>query len=185
MHFRGILSGAAVLIAGSAVSYAQQKVLPAPYATPSVNNRPQVIAPPADAKLTTPAGFQVEILQEGSKQPRFMLLGPRNEGLPGATVRGNGREPGGVIYVLNGKERKPILQNLLSPYGLAIQNGYLYVGEPESIKRYKYDTKTQTVSGEGQEIVSLKGMEQGHWRRCLLLICGVTKLLAADGSVSN
>ena len=185
MHFRGILSGAAVLIAGSAVSYAQQKVLPAPYATPSVNNRPQVIAPPADAKLTTPAGFQVEILQEGFKQPRFMLLGPSNEVLLVDTARGNGREPGGVIYVLNGKERKPILQNLLSPYGLAIQNGYLYVGEPESIKRYKYDTKTQTVSGEGQEIVSLKGMGQGHWTRSLLFSRDGKKLFVGHGSGSN
>src|SRR5215467_15541630 len=98
MHLRGILSGAAVLIAGSAVFYAQQKVLPVPYATPSVNNRPQVIAPPPDAKLATPAGFQIEILQEGFKQPRFMLLGPSNEVLLSDTGGGNGSDPLGTIY---------------------------------------------------------------------------------------
>jgi glucose/arabinose dehydrogenase len=185
MHLRGILSGAAALIAGSAVFYAQQKVLPAPFATPSVNNRPQVIPPPPDAKLSTPAGFQVEILQEGFKQPRFMLLGPSNEVLLVDTARGNGRDSNGVVYLLNGKERKPILQNLNSPYGLAIQNGYLYVGEPESIKRYKYDTKTQTVSGPGQEIVSLKGLGTGHWTRSLLFSRDGKKLFVGHGSGSN
>jgi len=79
MQLRGIVLGSALLVAGSAIFYAQQKVLPPPGATPSVNNRPQVIPPPADAKLTTPAGFQIEIYQDGFKQPRFMLLGPSNE----------------------------------------------------------------------------------------------------------
>src|SRR5215831_9013982 len=168
MHLRSILLGSAILVAGSAIFYAQQKVLPAPYATPSVNNRPQVIPQPADAKLTTPAGFQMEIYQEGFKQPRFMLLGPSNEILLTDTGGGNGTDASGVIYILKGKERKPILQNLRRPYGLAIQDGYLYVGEPESIKRYKYDTKTQTASADGQEIISLKGLGQGHWTRSLL-----------------
>src|SRR5215831_10448438 len=165
MHLRSILLGSAILVAGSAIFYAQQKVLPAPYATPSVNNRPQVIPQPADAKLTTPAGFQMEIYQEGFKQPRFMLLGPSNEILLTDSGGGNGRDPLGVVYLLNGKNRKALLENLTRPYGLAIHDGYLYVGMPESIKRWKYDTKTQTVSGDGQEIISLKGLGQGHWTR--------------------
>src|SRR4051812_30540300 len=105
MHLRGILLGSALLVAGSAIFFAQQKVLPAPFATPSVNNRPQVIPPPADAKLTTPAGFQMEIYQEGFKQPRFMLLGPSNEVLIADTGGGNGRDPLGAVYVLKGKDR--------------------------------------------------------------------------------
>lgn len=184
MHFRGILLGSTLLVAGSALFYAQQKSLPAPYATKSVNNRPRVIAPPADAKLKTPAGFHMEILQEGFKQPRFMLLGPSNEILL-ADSGGSAREPLGVVYVLNGKERRPVLQNLIRPYGLAIHDGYLYVGEPESIKRWKYDTKTQTVSGEGQEIISLKGMGMGHWTRSLLFSRDGKKLFVGQGSGSN
>src|SRR5215471_19110823 len=127
MQLRSVLLGSAVLVGGSAIFYAQQKVLPAPYATPSVNNRPQVIPQPAGATLTTPAGFQMEIYQEGFKQPRFMLLGPSQEILLADSGGGNGQDPSGAIYVLNGKDRKPILENLRRPYGLQIHDGYLYV----------------------------------------------------------
>jgi len=150
-----------------------------------VNNRPQVIPPPADSKLTTPAGFQIDIYQEGFKQPRFMLLGPSNEILLTDTGGGNGRDPLGAVYVLKGKERKAIVENLIRPYGLAVQDGYLYVGMPESIQRYKYDTKTQTVSGAGQEIISLKGMGTGHWTRSLLFSRDGKKLFVGIGSGSN
>src|SRR3954447_16396303 len=106
MHRRGILLGFIGLFAGTALFYAQQKTLPAPFATPSVNNRPRVVSQPEGAKLNVPHGFQVEIWQEGFKQPRFMMLGPSNEILLSDTG-GNG--PNGVIYVLQGKERKPII----------------------------------------------------------------------------
>src|SRR3954452_17269726 len=125
MRLRGIVLGSALLVAGSAIFYAQQKVLPAPGATPSANNRPRVIPQPQGAKLTTPAGFQMEIYQEGFKQPRFMLLGPSNEVLLTDTGGGNATDPAGAIYVLNGKDHKAILQNLVRPYGLAIQDGFL------------------------------------------------------------
>jgi glucose/arabinose dehydrogenase len=185
MHLRSVVLGGATLIAGAAVFYAQQKVLPAPFATPSVNNRPQVIPQPTGAKLSTPAGFQMEIYQEGFKQPRFMLLGPSNEILLSDSGGGNGREALGAVYVLKGNQRKAILENLTRPYGLAVHDGYLYVGEPESIKRYKYDTKTQTVSGSGEEIISLKGMGQGHWTRSLLFSRDGKKLFVGQGSASN
>jgi len=187
MHLRGILPYCALLVAGSAVFYAQQKTLPAPFATKSVNNRPQVIPPPADAKLKTPSGFQMEILQEGFKQPRFMLLGPSNEILLSDTGGGNGSTPAGTVYVLtgNGKTRKELIPNLIRPYGLAIHDGFLYVGMPESIQRWKYDTKTQTVSGQGQEMISLKGMGGGHWTRSLVFSRDGKKLFVGHGSGSN
>src|ERR1039458_7067559 len=79
MNLRGIVLGSVLLVAASAVFYAQQKTRPAPFATPSANNRPRVVAKPEGAKLSVPTGFQVEIYQEGFKVPRFMLLGPSNE----------------------------------------------------------------------------------------------------------
>jgi hypothetical protein len=78
LRFRGILLGSALLVAGSAIFYAQQKILPAPFATPSVNNRRRLSLLPRGAQLKTPAVSRGD-LQEGFKQPRFMLLGPSNE----------------------------------------------------------------------------------------------------------
>lgn len=180
MNVRGIVLGSALLMAASAVFHAQQKALPAPFATPSVNNRPQVIPQPAGAKLSVPTGFQVEIYQEGFKVPRMMLLGPSNEILLSDAVRG----PAGAVYVLQGKERKAIIEGLDRPYGLALQDGFLYVGEPESIKRYKYDAKAMTA-GPGQEIASLKSFGRGHWTRSLIFSRDGKRLCVGTGSGSN
>jgi glucose/arabinose dehydrogenase len=181
MNLRGFVLGSTVLVAVGTVFYAQQKTpLPAPFATPTVNNGPHVIRQPEGAKLSVPPGFQVEIYQEGFKVPRFMLLGPSNEVLISDAARGTG----GTVYVLQGKERKAIIQGLDRPYGLALQDGYLYVGEPESIKRYKYDAKAMTA-GPGQEIVSLKGFGGGHWTRSLLFSQDGKRLCVGTGSGSN
>ena len=96
MKLRGIVLGSALLVTASAIFHAQQKVLPAPFATPSVNNRPQVIRQPEGAKLSVPSGFRVEIYQEGFKVPRMMLLGPSNEILLSDAARGTD----GTVYVL-------------------------------------------------------------------------------------
>jgi glucose/arabinose dehydrogenase len=139
-----------------------------------------VIPQPEGAKLSVPKGFQVEIYQEGFKVPRFMLLGPSNEILLSDAARGTA----GAVYVLQGNSRKALIEGLDRPYGLAIQDGYLYVGEPESIKRYKYDAKAMTA-GPGQEIASLKGFSGGHWTRSLLFSRDGKRLCVGVGSASN
>ena len=97
--------------------------------------------------------------RRASRSP-VVPLGPSNEILMTDAARGTE----GAVYVLQGKDRKAIIQGLDRPYGLALQDGYLYVGEPESIKRYKYDAKAMTA-GPGQEMISLKGFGSGHWTR--------------------
>jgi glucose/arabinose dehydrogenase len=119
VNLRGIVLGSTLLFAASAVFYAQQKTLPPPFATPTVNNGPHVIRQPEGAKLSVPPGFQVEIYQEGFKVPRFMLLGPSHEVLLSDSARGTS----GTVYVLQGKERKAIITGLDRPYGLALQDG--------------------------------------------------------------
>jgi len=183
MHLRATLLGIGLLLAASAIFFAQQKDLPAPFATPSVNNAPHVIKQPEGAKLSVPAKFQIDIWQEGFKVPRFMLLGPSNEILLSDAADGGA----GGVYVLEGKERKEILTGLTRPYGLALHDGWLYVGEPESIKRYKYDAKAMTA-GSGEEVVALKGtpaFNRGHWTRSILFTNDGKRFCVGTGSGSN
>ena len=181
MRLRAALVSSAVLLSG-AVFFAQQKTLPEPFASKSVNNGPRVIKQPEGAKLSVPPGFQVEIWQEGFKVPRFMMLGPSNEIL--LSDAADARRGGGSVYVLQGKERKEIINDLDRPYGLALHDGWLYVGEPESIKRYKYDAKAMTA-GPGTEVVSLKGFGRGHWTRSILFNKEGTRFCVGTGSGSN
>src|ERR1051326_4405562 len=124
----------ALTLAAAGAFWAVEARLPPPFATPSANNRPKVIARPDGAQLRVPAGFNVDVFAEGFEVPRFMTMGPRKELL----VSDAARDGSGAVYVLEGKERKKIITGLDRPFGLAFWHEYLYVGEPQSIKRYKY-----------------------------------------------
>jgi glucose/arabinose dehydrogenase len=180
MGMRSMLS-VGLFLGAAACFAADSPKLPPPFATPSVRNSPKVIPQPAGAKLNLPAGFNMEIMAEGFKAPRFMILGPGNEVIVSDAAR-----TGGGVYVLTNylKDRKPIIENLSRPYGLVLNGGYLYVGMPESVMRYKYDPKAMTAS-EGQEVVSLKGLGTGHWTRSLLFDRAGKKLYVGVGSGSN
>src|SRR6266851_7909115 len=137
--------------------------LPPPFATPSVRNNPRVVTRPDGAQLKVPAGFTNEEYLTDFQVPRFMLLGPGKELLVSDSAR-NGQ---GCVWVIQGKERKKLIEGLDRPYGLALWKEYLYVGEPTSIKRYKYDSKAMTA-GKGEEVVSLKDFGMGHNSRNIL-----------------
>ena len=187
MKDRGILLGFAVLVVAAAF-YAADVKLPPPYATPSVNNGPHVIPQPAGAHLHVPAGFSVSVYADNFERPRYMLLGPGGELLLSDAAEG----PDGTVYVMpldkadgyQAHDRKKLITGLDRPYGLALWHEYLYVGEPQSIKRYKYDAKAMTA-GPGEEVISLKGFGQGHWTRSLLFDRAGDKLYVGVGSGSN
>ena len=183
-----IASLAAVFISAAALPAFQvqqfESKLPAPYASPSVNNQPRVVTRPEGAKLQVPHGFELEEYATGFNTPRFMLTAPGGEILLTDSSAGS-------VYVLVDKnksykdpERKKILEGLDRPYGLALWKDYLYVGERTSIKRYKYDAKNMTATA-GQEIVSLKDFTPGHWTRSLLFDRKGEKLYVGTGSGSN
>jgi glucose/arabinose dehydrogenase len=170
-------------LASSGLAMAQKKKfdLPAPYATPSSNNRPQVISKPDGAQLKLPAGFTIGEFATGDfSRPRFMLHGPSNEILLSDTVQD------GSVFVLSpdGKSKKRIIEHLDRPYGMVLHGGSLYVAEPTSVKRYAYDPKAQTA-GKGEEIISYGGLGKGHNTRTLLIDAKAKKLYVTVGSESN
>ena len=61
---------------------------------------------------------------------------------------------------------------------------YLYVAETNSIKRYLYNASSLSV-GRGEPIISLEGMEEGHWTRSLLFDREGKKLYVGIGSEQN
>jgi glucose/arabinose dehydrogenase len=181
MTMRSMLT-VGLLVGAAAVFYAADTPkLPPPFATPSVRNTPRVIPQPAGAKLNVPAGFTMEIWAEGFKTPRIMVLGPSNE-----IILSDAARTGGGVFVLtnNGKNRKALIENLSRPYGLALNGGFLYVSMPESVMRYKYDSKAMTAT-DGQETISYKGFGTGHWTRALLFDRAGKKLYVGVGSGSN
>src|SRR5947207_8476825 len=180
MSTRSMLLLSTSILAGAVVFYAAEVTLPPPFATPSANNRPKVISRPDGAQLRVPAGFNVEVFAEGFEVPRFMTMGPGKELL----VSDSAKDGAGAVYIREGKERKELIGGLDRPFGLAFWHEYLYVGEPQSIKRYKYDAKNRTA-GSGEEVVSLKGFGTGHWTRTVLFDREGKKMYVTVGSGSN
>ena len=154
--------------------------LPAPFATPDAANPPKVIAKPDAARLTLPKGFAAEEFASGLQKPRVILIGPGGEALVTESVA-----KGAVsVFSSDGKTKKKLIEGLDRPYGMALTKEWLYVGEPGSIKRYKYDSKAQSA-GAGEEIISLKGYEKGHWTRSLLIDEKAGKLYVGVGSSAD
>ena len=173
---------AAVLLSFAFVSDAgTEPQLAVPYATPSVYNFPKIVPQPAGVTLQIPSGFRIEVFAEDFHIPRFMALGPGGE----VFISDSASKPNGTVYVLSSAhQRRALISGLDRPYGLAFWKDYLYVSEPESVKRYKFNAQAMSV-GEGQEIVSLKGQGDFHWTRTLLFDRAGAKLYVGIGSGSN
>ena len=171
----------AILVCAAMGALAQKApTLPPPYATPDAANPPRIIPRPDAAKLTLPAGFSAEEYAAGLAKPRYMALGPSGEVLVSESVAK------GAVTVLtdNGKTRKRLIENLDRPSTLVLWRDYLYVAEPTSIKRYKYDSKSLTA-GPGEEVISLAGYDKGHWTRALLFDRRGEKLYLGVGSSAD
>jgi glucose/arabinose dehydrogenase len=89
------------------------------------------------------------------------------------------------VYALKDGKKTTVIEKLDRPYGLALNQGWLYVAEPTSVKRYRYDAATMRATLPGEEIISLAGMGQGHTTRTLAFNRAGTKLYLSVGSQSN
>ncbi|HUQ93195.1 MAG TPA: PQQ-dependent sugar dehydrogenase [Bryobacteraceae bacterium] len=169
---------ALVLAAGALCADKASSTLPKPYQTPSATNRPKLVSRPDGVRLRVPQGFEIEEYASGFEKPRFMIQGPSGEVLVSDSVAK------GKVYVLRNKERKVLLEGLDRPYGLALWKDYLYVAEPTSLKRYKYDKGAMTA-GKSEEILAMTDYTKGHWTRSLLFDRKGRKLYVGVGSESN
>jgi len=171
-----------LLISGVLVcaAFGQDFKLPPPFATPSARNQSRVIDRPAGAQLKVPAGFTVEEYMTGFATPRKMILGPSNELL----IADSAPSGKGTVWIAQGKDKRKLIEGLDRPFGMAFWKDYLYVGEPTSIKRYKYDAKAM-MAAKGEEVVSLKGFGSGHNTRNILFDRKGEKMYINIGSQSN
>jgi glucose/arabinose dehydrogenase len=72
---------------------------------------------------------------------------------------------------------------LANPFGMAFSNGYLYVGNPGSIVRYKYTSGDLMAQAEPEKLMDLP--TGGHSTRNIIFNRAGTKMYIAVGSQSN
>ena len=127
-------------------------------------------------------------------------------GFGGGAGAGAGRGPGGGAPAVAPGEVNPLINGpilganapactappdfvqkgpgtLAAPFGLAFNNGYLYVGNTGSIVRYKYTEGDLKAQGEPEKLMDLP--TGGHSTRNIVFNRAGTKMYVAVGSSSN
>ncbi len=166
------------LLAVSFIGLASVCLGQTPAAPAPLQNGPTVVARPAGAKINVPKGFSVDEFASGFTRPRFMVEGP------GGEVIVSDSAPKGSVVAVRGGEKKTLISGLDRPYGLGLWKEYLYVAEPETLKRYKYDSKALTA-GAGEEVVSMAGFSKGHVTRTILFDEKAGKLYLTIGTSND
>lgn len=145
--------------------------LPAPFASMSVTNYPQVLMPrPADAKLRVPQGYAVNIFQENLPTGRWMAVAPNGDvfvaqmEMNQITVlrdtNQDGKADQQTVWASGGPVDRPM--------GMAFNGNYFYVACSGSLIRYDYASGQTQAGGAPTKLADLPGGGQ-HPARTLLL----------------
>ena len=168
---------AAVLLAVGGASAADQpgqkfQISPAslakPYATKGVGNAPDEISRPPNAQPQVPKGFAVSIFAEGLSNARWMTVAPNGDVFlaePSSNKVTLLRDSKGAGRA---DQRFTFIGGLARPHGLALHNGYLYVGDTMGIWRVPYkdgQTRADVRAEKVTSKVSNLAPSNGHWTR--------------------
>jgi len=159
--------------------------LPAPYATMSVTNYPQVLnSRPNNAKLRVPQGYAVNIFQDSLQTGRWMAIAPNGDVFV-AQMQMN------QITVLRDTNRDGIADQqsvwatggiLNRPEGMAFLGNYFYVAASNALLRYDYTSGQTAAGGAPVKLADLPGGAQ-HPAKSLLIYNN--KIYVGIGSSEN
>ncbi|MDY7531691.1 sorbosone dehydrogenase family protein [Pseudomonas sp. Bout1] len=190
--------------------------LPEPNRTliPTVNIAP-AIGWPEGSKPTPAAGTQVAAFAEGLDHPRWLYVLPNGDVLVAETnappkpddskgIRGwvmekvMGRAGAGVpspnrITLLRDADhdgvaetRTVFLENLNSPFGMALVGNDLYVADSDKLLRFPYQPGETSIKEAGTTVTDLPGGSiNHHWTKNVVASKDGSKLYVSVGSNSN
>ena len=181
--------------------------LPQPFQTPWFRKATRTVPRPEGRQLVVPAGFKVNVFADGLQFARFMALAPNGDVFLGEPSRADGR-----ITVLHDADKDGVAESrdtfatgLNRPFGLAFQGGFLYVGNNDSVIRFKYAAGQTKASGPPETIADLPPSDAAldedtarrlkidisqtrgynHWTRNVVFNPAGTKLYVSVGSATN
>jgi glucose/arabinose dehydrogenase len=162
---------------------------------------------------TVPKGYRITALARGFKHPRTLYVLPNGDVLvveasgPEAPVHrpkefimawvqgfaGAGAKGGNRITLVRDRNgdgvpelRTRFLENLNSPFGVALVGQDFYVANTDAIMRYRYVDGQTAINDPGTKLTDLPGGPiDHHWTKSLLASPDGTKLYASVGSNSN
>ncbi|WP_414707878.1 PQQ-dependent sugar dehydrogenase [Pseudomonas sp. UBA6562] len=190
--------------------------LPAPNKTliPTVNIAP-AIGWPDGGKPVAAKGTQVNAFAEGLDHPRWLYVLPNGDVLVAETNAppkpddskgikgwiadkvmkraGAGVPSANRITLLRDADhdgvaelRVPFIENLNSPFGMALVDNSLYVADTDKLLRFAYTEGAMQLRDPGQKVVDLPGGPLNHhWTKNVIASPDGSKLYVTVGSNSN
>ena len=166
-------------------------VLPPPNATPSIENRSEVIGWPAGKAPIAAPGFGVSLLAN-LKSPRALYQLPSGDVLVAMAKKSpydQGEDSPNQIMRLKLRGSKLLGQEVFAkdlnlPFGMALWKNEFFVAEPTRVLKFRFENNR--LVGAPTVIAELPFPKpQRHWTRHLLLSPDGKKLYVAVGSASN
>jgi glucose/arabinose dehydrogenase/mono/diheme cytochrome c family protein len=163
--------------------------LPAPYASESASNGPQLVTRPRGAWPKAPAGFHVQQFATGLDNPRLMRTAPNGDIFLAESSSGVIRVFRGITPEGKAEETHVFAEGLKEPYGIAFyppgnNPQWIYIGNTDSVVRFPYQNGDLQARGGAQHLADLPH-GGGHWTRDIQFSSDGTKMFVSVGSASN
>jgi glucose/arabinose dehydrogenase/mono/diheme cytochrome c family protein len=163
--------------------------LPAPLATTSAGNAPQVVARPEQAWPQVPVGFKVELYASGFDQPRLIRTAPNGDVFVAETRLGKILVFRGISADGKPTQSATFATGLNRPFGINFYPSgphpkWVYVGNTDSVVRFPYENGALSARGPAQHIADLPS-GTGHSTRDIQFTADGKKMLVSVGSGSN
>jgi len=165
------------------------KDLPAPYATDTANNGPELVARPEGAWPKAPAGFTVQLYTTGLDNPRLIRTAPNGDFFLAESSGGSIKIFRGITADGKPKQTSVFATGLNRPYGIAFyppgaNPQWVYVGNTNSVVRFPYKNGDLQATGPARHLADLP-FGGGHWTRDVQFSADGKKMFVAVGSASN
>jgi glucose/arabinose dehydrogenase/mono/diheme cytochrome c family protein len=165
------------------------KDLPAPLATSSSGNGPQVVPRPENAWPQVPPGFKVELYASGLDEPRLIRTAPNGDFFVAESRSGGIRVFRGITAEGKSEQAETFATGLNRPFGINFyppgpDPKWIYIGNTDSVVRFPYKNGDLKASGPAEHIVDVPG-GNGHWTRDIQFSLDGKKMFVSVGSASN
>jgi glucose/arabinose dehydrogenase/cytochrome c2 len=165
--------------------------LPPPFATPSAQNAPNVVSPPAGAHPDVPPGFRVDVFAHDLLGPRLLRVSPSGDLFVAESQAGRVRVLRAADGALTAERDEIFATGLDRPFGIAFyppgpEPKWVYVAETNRVVRFPYARGDTSARGAAQTIVwSLTAAPGGHWTRDVAFSLDGKHMFVSVGSASN
>lgn len=136
-------------------------------------------------RFILPEGFKLSLYASNVDNARFITMTPNQDLLITRPHKGD------VIIIqandndpTQGGARRTLLQGLNRPSGIAVANGWLYIGESDAVGRIRFDENSGVTQGDYEHLIT--GLtEDGNHPYKVVGISPEQKLYVAQGSTCN